>query len=398
MRARLVTAAAVATATLLPALLVLGAPSANAAGGNKGSLKVSEVGGAADESNDPHVGCTFDLQWYGFQRSSATVTFASQAPTKSAVITKVAGPDAVELGAAASGSTMNTTRTYTLRFTGADPQANQGYHVKVTTRAAGANGAETKYKVFWVSCDRADATDPGTTDPGTTDPGTTDPGTTDPGTGPTEPFTWDWEYQDPTCAGVGVDYPEDIPAGQANDVNIRVETPAGSRTLNFHNNEGTWDGHHVFNLADHPQWDASTASYDITWVQVGGTNYHWQGDVGCVLEDGVLKARTDVDGFRTGTLTVDQGSGIASDSVVVGQPGDEDLELQVWSAGSARGTLARSVGTWTTVKAISVAGNGTARVTFPKLTKKGTYKFRLAVAGSAAATGDTTGTLTVRVR
>ena len=40
----------------------------------------------------------------------------SQAPTKDAVITKVAGPDKVSLGAAASGSVMNTARTYTLKF------------------------------------------------------------------------------------------------------------------------------------------------------------------------------------------------------------------------------------------------------------------------------------------
>jgi hypothetical protein len=195
-----------------------------------------------------------------------------------------------------------------------------------------------------------------------------------------------------------VDYPENIPDGQANDVNIRVETPAGTKTLNFHNNQGTWSGYTVFNLADHPQWDSTTPSYDITWVQVGGTNYHWQGDVGCVLENGVLKARTDVDGFRTGSLTINKGSSVSSDTVVVGQTGDQQLELQMLSGGSARGGLARSAASWRTVKAITVSDDGTARVTFPKLTKKGTYKFRLAVAGSDTATGGTTGTLTVRVR
>jgi hypothetical protein len=197
---------------------------------------------------------------------------------------------------------------------------------------------------------------------------------------------------------VTVDYPADIPAGQANDVNIRVETPAGTRTLNFHNNEGTWSGTHAFNLADHAQWDKTTPSYDITWVQVGGTNYHWQGDVGCALVGGVLKGRTDMQGYTSGSTTIPQGSSAPSDSVYVGQTGDQDLELQMLTTGSARGTAARTAATWTTVKTVRVSDSGTARVTYPKLTKKGTYKFRLSVAGSDTATGNTSRTLTVRVR
>ena len=321
MRARLVAAAAAAT---LPIVLALcgGTPAVAGQGGNKGSLKVSEVDGAADRSNDPHVGCTFDLQWYGFQRSTATVSFASQAPTKSAVITKVAGPDSVELGAATSGGVMNSRRTYTLSFTGADPQANQGYKVKVTTKATGANGAESKHKVFWVECDRADVTtptDPGTEDPGTEDPGTEDPGTEDPGT--EEPFSWDWEYDNPACDALTVDYPWDIPAGQANDANIRFQTATGQFTLNFHNNASTWSGTHVFDFPSHPQWPAGLTTYHVVWVQVGGTNYHWQGDVSCVVEDGVAKAATEVQGFRTGSLTIDRGASVAADSVVVNGSG-----------------------------------------------------------------------------
>ena len=166
MRARLVSAvAAVATATLVPVLGLVGAQAAYAGGGNSGHLEVSEVGGPADSSNDPHVGCSFDLQWYGYQRSDATVRFESQAPTAGAVITKTQGPDKVSLGSAASGSVMNAARTYTLKFTGADPQANQGYHVKVSTDAAGAKGASGNYKVFWVECDRADAPTPTTIRP-----------------------------------------------------------------------------------------------------------------------------------------------------------------------------------------------------------------------------------------
>ncbi|HEU5035587.1 MAG TPA: hypothetical protein VFT70_01185 [Nocardioides sp.] len=530
MRARLVTAAAVATATTLPAFVLLGATAAYAGkddgGSNKGDIKISTVGGPADNSNEAHVGCSFDLQWYGFERSTSTVSFAPQGgSSKGLQIAVASGPTSVELGDPKSGSDLNTIRTYTLRFTGADPHDQQGYHVEVTVDTERSDGkkGDGKKKVFWSKCDRADvpSTDPGTGDDGTTDPGTGDDGTTDPGTGddgttdpgtgggngtdptdPTEPFNWDWQYANPTCDALTVDYPSNVPAGQANDANVRFQTaqgpmtlnfhnnsgtwsgthvfdfkthpqwPAGLTTyhvvwaqvggtnyhwngdvscapvpvvepdapfswdwkyadptctaltaaypsnipenqasdanirfesnvgeftLNFHNNDGTWSGNHVFDYLSHPRWPAGVTSFHVVWTQVGGTNYHWQGDVSCVLEDGVAKAATAVQGFRTGSLTVGRGSSVATDSVVVGGSGYQDLVLQALS-GSGRGTAARSAATWTTVRAISVASDGTARVTFPKLKKKGTYKFRLAVAGSGISTGDTTGTLTVRVR
>ena len=491
MRARLVTAAAVATATLLSAFLVLGAPPASATkdgdsgSDNKGDIKISTEGGPADNNNEPHVGCRFDIQWYGFERSTSTVSFEPQGNWPGLVITKVAGPDSVDLIVPQqAGSDLNTIQTYELAFTGADPQA-QGYHVKVTadTRRPDDKKGDGKTKVIWVDCARSDTT----TDPGTTpEPVDGDWQYANPtcdaltvvypadvpagqandanvrfataqgqftlnfhnGTGtwsgtqvfdfrthpqwpaglttyhvirvevggtsydwngdvscapapvvePETPFTWDWRYADPTCTALSVGYPANIPDGQANDANLRFESNLGQFTLNYHHNTGTWSGTHVFSYTDHPQWPAGVTSFHVVWTQVGGTNYHWQGDVDCVLEDGTAKAVTDVAGFRTGTLTVGRGSSVASDTVVVDGSGYQDLALQVWDAGAARGTGARQAGAWKTVKAVATSTNGTARVTFPKLTRKGTYKFRLAVAGSGISTGDTTGTLTVRVR
>jgi hypothetical protein len=123
------------------------------------------------------------------------------------------------------------------------------------------------------------------------------------------------------------------------------------------------------------------------WTQVGGTNYHWQGDVSCVIEDGTAKAVTDVVGFSGGTQSISLGKTIATKSVTVAGSGYQAVVLQKLSGSS-----------WTDVSSVATASNGTARVVFPKLTKKGTYKFRLAVAGSGISTGDTTGTFTVRVR
>jgi hypothetical protein len=100
-----------------------------------------------------------------------------------------------------------------------------------------------------------------------------------------QPFNWDWQYPAPTCeGGLIVTYPADIPADQANDVNIRILLPNGqTRTYNFHNNGGFWSGETHFNVKTHPQFilDMIT-SYTIVWVQVAGTNYHWTGSVPCV--------------------------------------------------------------------------------------------------------------------
>jgi hypothetical protein len=97
-------------------------------------------------------------------------------------------------------------------------------------------------------------------------------------------FNWDWEYPAPVCgAGLTVTYPADIPAGQANDVNIRIRLPNGElRTYNFHNNGGFWSGVTHFVLETHPQFIIDrVTSYTIVWVQVGGTNYKWTGTVAC---------------------------------------------------------------------------------------------------------------------
>ncbi len=95
-----------------------------------------------------------------------------------------------------------------------------------------------------------------------------------------KPFDWNWEYAAPTCEALTVVYPGNIPAGQANDVNIRIVADGKTITLNFHNNDGTWSGTKLFRYADHPDWPAPN-TWTVQWVQVGGTNYHWTGSVSC---------------------------------------------------------------------------------------------------------------------
>ncbi len=98
------------------------------------------------------------------------------------------------------------------------------------------------------------------------------------------PFDSDWQYSAPTCEALTVIYPADIPGGQANDANVKILYGAGyatEKTLNFHNNDGTWAGTKTFTFATHPDWPANIGLYKVVWTQVAGTNYHWTGEVSC---------------------------------------------------------------------------------------------------------------------
>ncbi|MFC6345082.1 hypothetical protein ACFP8W_24075, partial [Nocardioides hankookensis] len=154
MRTRLVTAAAL----LVPAVLALGAAPAIAGGspgGDNGTIKLSEVGGPEDQSNDPKLWCSFEVQWYGFDAGSSLysdVSFEGQG-ADSGVTIGVTGSTHVFIGedAAGGGTDHDATQVYTLSFDKPAANANQGYHVKVTTANGGSKGNDTKTKVFHVA-------------------------------------------------------------------------------------------------------------------------------------------------------------------------------------------------------------------------------------------------------
>ena len=150
-----------AAAALALALLSLAPPPAGASPsdppGNNGTVKVAELGDMdAPPDNDPHVGCTFTVEWYGFDEGPdiySDVTFESWAPTADAVLS-VDGPSSVFVGedpasGAGTDDGLDARQAYTLSFQG-DPQPQQGYHVKLTVNTPGSIGADQKSKVFWV--------------------------------------------------------------------------------------------------------------------------------------------------------------------------------------------------------------------------------------------------------
>lgn len=125
--------------------------------GNNGTVKITRVGDTDGTPNNvAHPGCTFQVEWYGFDEGDDVVSrvrFTPVAPTADATLS-VDGPLSVPVGGdpatgAGTSTGLDGRETYTLGFTG-EPSARQGYHVKVTVTTPRSRGNDTKSKVFWV--------------------------------------------------------------------------------------------------------------------------------------------------------------------------------------------------------------------------------------------------------
>jgi hypothetical protein len=148
---------ALAAATLVLGVQLLGglAVAAPNPPGNNGTVKVDDIPFDDHPNNEPHVGCTFQVDFYGFDEGDlfADVSFESHPPTGPVQVlltdTVFIGEDDNSGGGSEAG--LDASETYTLDFTGIAPHPNQGFHVKLTIHAEGSQGADTKYKVFWVT-------------------------------------------------------------------------------------------------------------------------------------------------------------------------------------------------------------------------------------------------------
>jgi hypothetical protein len=152
--------------------------------GNNGTVKVDDTPFDDHPNNEPHVGCTFQVDFYGFDEGddlNADVTFEAHPPTGPV---QTLAQDTVPIGGndnsgGGSEAGLDASREYTLDLSGIEPHPKQGVHVKLTVNADGSQGADTKHKVFWVTgCPPAPTTT--TTVPPTTVPDTTVPPTTVP--------------------------------------------------------------------------------------------------------------------------------------------------------------------------------------------------------------------------
>ncbi len=126
--------------------------------GNNGTIKFDREPFDDAPNNQPHVGCVFQVDFYGFDQGDlhADVTFTAQPPTLRPGDDQVLLADTVFIGeddnsGGGSQAGLDASKQYTLDFAGLTPHPVQGFHVKLTIHAAGSQGADTKYKVFWVT-------------------------------------------------------------------------------------------------------------------------------------------------------------------------------------------------------------------------------------------------------
>lgn len=122
--------------------------------GNNGTVKMDAVPFDSHPDNQPHVGCTFQVDFYNYDQGGnifAKVVFELQSPTATGAI-QVEGNVRPFIGGdqAGGGNDLDASETYQLKFPGVTPHPNQGVHVKLTVHAPGSQGADTKHKVFWV--------------------------------------------------------------------------------------------------------------------------------------------------------------------------------------------------------------------------------------------------------
>jgi hypothetical protein len=143
---------AVASAAMLVGGLASAAPNP---AGNNGTIKVDALPFDDASNNEPHVDCSFQVDFYGFDEGDLTaeVTFEAHPPTGPVQTlltdTVFIGEDDNSGGGSEAG--LDASETYTLDFGTITPHPQQGFHVKLTINAEGSQGADTKHKVFWVT-------------------------------------------------------------------------------------------------------------------------------------------------------------------------------------------------------------------------------------------------------
>jgi len=151
--------------------------------GNNGTVKVDGEPFDDAPDNEPHVGCSFQVDFYGYDEGDldAVVTFEAHPPTGPVQVlltdTVFIGEDDNSGGGSEAG--LDASETYTLDFGTIEPHPNQGFHVKLTVNAEGSQGADVKHKVFWVTgCPAGTTTTSTTTSSTSTTSSTTSTSTT----------------------------------------------------------------------------------------------------------------------------------------------------------------------------------------------------------------------------
>ena len=143
--------------------------------GNNGTIKIDRLEFDNHPNNEPHVGCIFEVDFYGFDEGDlwADVVFEAHPPTSRGMLLTdrvFIGQDDNSGGGSEAGWDASADYDLSAALASYPVHANQGHHVKLTIHADGSQGADTKHKVFWVEgC--SPPTTPPTTPPGGIAPG-----------------------------------------------------------------------------------------------------------------------------------------------------------------------------------------------------------------------------------
>jgi hypothetical protein len=130
-------APAALVALLVAAFAAPASAQSDAPAGNNGTIKVDDVPIDDGNENVAHPGCGFVVDFFGYDvgTRTATLTFDGQEPT-------------------GGGTVHAETITFEVATRDSGNQLNESHVVDLTVNVDGAQGADTKHKVFWVSqCD-----------------------------------------------------------------------------------------------------------------------------------------------------------------------------------------------------------------------------------------------------
>ena len=147
-------AALLGTTVLVPGLLDGAGAARGAAGGTNGTVKVDGEPFENHPGNEPHVGCLFGIDAYGYEAGvPISIRFSLQPPTgrgEIVVIDDVLDDDDASGGGSEAGHDGHFDADLSAALADVEPHPQQGFHVRLTVEVDGG----AKHKTFWVSgCD-----------------------------------------------------------------------------------------------------------------------------------------------------------------------------------------------------------------------------------------------------
>jgi hypothetical protein len=173
---------------VLGATAFAAAPEGSGPPGNNGTVKIDGTPWDDHPNNEPHVGCTFQVDFYGYDEGDLEAAYQLElwAPTGHGTLDS--GTVAIGEDAAGGGTDLDASVTIDLEdaltSSGQDAHPQQGWHVRLTVHAEGSIGADVKHKMFWVDCATAGGSPSPTVSP-TPSESVTPSGSPSPSTRPT---------------------------------------------------------------------------------------------------------------------------------------------------------------------------------------------------------------------